>query len=196
MATVVLALSAFLAGCSAPAESGHPGQDPIARTDAPGTGTPASRLTAGAGLYSACTTPEAAKDGTGLTSVALVTQDGQLVLAFTFVKPVAGNLRLESAFGAGHDPADTPAAGKFTVQVSLADGLPSEAVVRTPSGASVAARTADVVHVAGNLVHVDLPGGILTPLGGEWHWRAAVSSATGAVACPGAGDGSGVVTVG
>jgi hypothetical protein len=106
----------------------------------PGAAAPTSLPTTGADLYSACTTPDAAGGNTELTSVELVTRDGQLVRAFTMAKPVAGDLRLEVAFGAGHDPAATPAAGKFTVQVSLQDGLPSEAVVQTPSGASAATR--------------------------------------------------------
>jgi len=162
----------------------------------PGAAAPTSLPTTGADLYSACTTPDAAGGNTELTSVELVTQDGQLVLAFTMAKPVAGDLRLEVAFGAGHDPAATPAARKFTVQVALQDGLPSEAVVQTPSGASAPPQPGDVVHVVDNMVHVGLPGGILKPLGSSWHWKAEASGGAGTVACPSAADGSGVVTVG
>jgi hypothetical protein len=190
---VALAAVVVLAGCSAVAGSSHAGhgQDTV-----PSAGAPTTLPTTGADLYSSCTTPDADGGNAELTSVELVAQDGQLVLAFNLAKPVTGELRLEADFGAGHDPAATPAAKKFTVEIGLQDGRPSEAVVRTPSGATSPSQPGDVVHVMENIVHVGLPAGILQPLGSQWHWKTAASTGSSTVACPAAAVGAGVVAVG
>ena len=170
---VLCLLGAVLAGCGSDA--------PSAAASADASSAPTA-LPAGGELDTRCTDWNGDTAGIDLASVALVSQDDQLVVAFAFTKgvptegPVILTIQALSQDGSV----------QHQLGIQLQDGKPAASFV-VDSPTSEPTRLYDAVHVADGEVHAAFPADAVKALGAKWNWFA-MAGGVDAVDdfCPGA----------
>jgi hypothetical protein len=118
-------------------------------------------------LDTRCADPTSDTAGVNVTDVALVSQDDQLIVAFTFNVPVSTLSELILTIEAHSE--DGTVARQLGIQVF--NGRPVASFIAT-SPDSEPTRLYDTVHVINNEVHAAFPLDTLTTLGPRWNWFA------------------------
>jgi hypothetical protein len=181
-AAVVLSLAA--AGCAAnsttaavPAAEAEPAHAHAAPTALPTSGD----------LTSSCTQPSRGGGAAALTSVDLMAQGDQLVIAFTLAQRIPDDLTVHLTASPGMAIArqEQPA---VTVTATVRGSVPVSLQITTPTGAGSARAPEDHLHVMGHQLHIGIPSSLLTTVGAQWHWRATAASGTGSARCPANAD--------
>jgi hypothetical protein len=191
--SAALALAALGGGCASTAA--HDVHDVHDHAASPVSGAAApTAVPATSDLRSTCTVPHPKTDHDQLTSVDLVADREQLVLAFTLARPVGpGNLTLK-VVAASDSGAGNPAQG-FSITTALSNGVPVAVALQTPTGSRSAGQPQDLVHVIDNQVHIGLPSSLLDQLGPRWRWSASTADATSHASCPVARPSGGLATI-
>jgi hypothetical protein len=138
-----------------------------ASSDASAVGSAPTALPANGDLDTRCTDGNGDTAGIDLSSVALVSQDDQLVVAFAFSSGVPNHGAAILTIQAGSQ--DGSASHQLGIQ--LLEGKPAASFVAT-SPTSSPTRLYDAVHVADGQVHAAFPAAAVTDLGPKWNWFA------------------------
>ena len=164
-------ISTTLAGC------GSAGASSAGRVDSAPTALPVT-----GDLDTRCADSTGDTPGVDVTDVALVSQDDQLIVAYTFNAPVStlGTLILTVE---AHSQDGT---GQRQLGVQVVNGRPVASFVAT-SPTSEPTRQFDNVHVIDHDIHAAFPADSITALGPRWIWFAMVGGADSIDDyCPGA----------
>ena len=135
-------------------------------------------------LDTRCTDPTGDTDLVNIADVALVSQDDQLIVAFTFTRPVAALneviLTIEAHSKNG--------LVERQLGIQLFNGRPVAAFIATsPDGEPT--RLYDTVHVVNNEVHATFPLHTIKELGHRWSWFAMAGNTESVNDfCPGTAD--------
>jgi hypothetical protein len=179
-------LAVAVAGCggatagSAAAHDGHETGSAVAPTALPSAGEIQTGCADGTGD----TAPAAGSGASDMTDVAMVSDSGTVVLAFTFAGPVPARGDLVLAVEATSQDGGTVR----QLGIKVHDGQPQGAFIGNPSGAAPTQLT-DAVHIADHAVHAAFPISSVKDLGSSWRWYAVVGSADGIQdLCPGGTD--------